>query len=64
MVNQMQNTMNNAEKLPIAPMPIKGKPYRHQIQAFNFVCRLFGLAKGGGVPNISGWGAALLMEMG
>ena len=48
----------------IIPMLIKGKPYKHQIHAFNFICSLFGLLKGGGVPAISGWGAALLMEMG
>ena len=25
-------------------MPIRAKPYRHQIEAFNFVCGTFGLA--------------------
>ena len=25
------------------PMPIKVNPYQHQVKAFNFVCRLFGL---------------------
>ena len=28
---------------PALPMPIKATPYRHQIEAFNFVCGLFGL---------------------
>jgi hypothetical protein len=56
--------MNNAKTQPIIPMPIKGRPYKHQIRAFNFICSLFGLLKGGGFPAISGWGAALLMEMG
>jgi hypothetical protein len=61
---KMQDSMNNAKTLSIIPMPIKGRPYKHQIRAFNFICSLFGLLKGGGVPAISGWGAALLMEMG
>jgi len=25
------------------PMPVKVKPYRHQVEAFRFVCTLFGL---------------------
>lgn len=32
---------------PILPMPIRATPYRHQIEAFNFVCALFGLVEGG-----------------
>ena len=28
-------------------MPVKAKPYRHQIEAFNFVCEMFGLVIGG-----------------
>ncbi len=32
---------------PILPMPIRATPYRHQIEAFNFVCELFGLLPGG-----------------
>jgi len=32
---------------PNIAMPIKAKPYEHQIKAFNFVCRLFGLTEGG-----------------
>lgn len=32
---------------PILPMPIRDTPYRHQIEAFNFVCALFGLVAGG-----------------
>ena len=30
------------------PMPVKGQPYRHQQEAFEFACRLFGLMEGGG----------------
>ena len=29
--------------IPLLPMPIKAKPYAHQIAAFNFVCEKFGL---------------------
>jgi len=32
---------------PLLPMPIKVAPYRHQIEAFNFVCTKFGLVHGG-----------------
>jgi hypothetical protein len=51
---------------PKINMPIKGTPYNHQIEAFNFVCRLFGLARGGDVTisiNSTLNSAALLMEM-
>lgn len=42
------------------PMPIKVKPYKHQIDAFDFVCGLFGVPS----SQIMSQGAALLMEMG
>lgn len=42
------------------PMPIKGRPYAHQLQAFDFACRKFGLS----VPYKDSNGVALLMEMG
>jgi hypothetical protein len=29
--------------VPAEPIPIKVKPYQHQIQAYNFVCDLLGL---------------------
>ena len=45
-------------------MPIKAKPYQHQIDAFNFTCKLFGLVKGGDAPTISiSNSCSLLMEM-
>jgi hypothetical protein len=51
------------EKNRMQPMPVKGTPYHHQRQAFDFVCGLFGL-KGGDDPlSIRSCGAALLMEM-
>ena len=46
---------------PLLPMPIKAAPYRHQIDAFNFVCGKFGLIPASGMASS---GAALLMEMG
>ncbi len=41
-------------------MPIKATPYRHQQEAFDFVCWQFGLTDG----TLRSRGAALLMEMG
>ncbi|SDN06750.1 hypothetical protein [Acetanaerobacterium elongatum] len=45
-------------------MPVKARPYRHQQEAFDFACKLFGLPVGGDVRRIFSRGAALLMEMG
>ncbi|MCI8360631.1 MAG: hypothetical protein HFE86_04760 [Clostridiales bacterium] len=40
--------MNAREEIhPARPMPIQATPYRHQIEAFHFVCGLFGLLPGG-----------------
>ena len=33
---------------PVQPMPIRVKPYQHQVQAYNFVGNLLGLFDGGG----------------
>lgn len=54
------------ETLPVLPMPIKAVPYRHQIEAFNFVCEMFGLMPEGGAGEfpVRSAGCALLMEMG
>ena len=54
------------ETLPVLSMPIKAAPYRHQIEAFNFVCGMFGLMPegGGGEFPVRSAGCALLMEMG
>lgn len=41
-------------------MPVRVKPYRHQLTAYRFVCSLFGLTGNASVSP----GAALLMEMG
>jgi len=38
------------------PMPIKAKPYAHQVAAFNFVCGLFGLDSTGGDSDDEGHG--------
>ena len=47
-------------------MPVTAKPYRHQVEAFEFACREFGLTEGGDAPtiSISRSGVAYLMEMG
>ena len=45
---------------PDTALPIRATPYRHQIEAYEYACGLFGLLSG---PMESG-GCALLMEMG
>ena len=55
--------MNQETQLNYPPMPIKAVPYKHQRDAFELACRLFGLLKGGDVPPISK-GCSYLMEMG
>jgi len=48
----------------MTPMPVKGAPYKHQREAFEFALRLFGLTKGGDDNiSISSRGVAFLMEM-
>lgn len=37
--------MGNQDEYP--PMPIKATPYKHQRDAFELACRLFGLRGGG-----------------
>ena len=31
------------DEVPILPMPIKAKPYQHQVRAYNFALRTFGI---------------------
>ena len=31
------------DEVPIYPMPIKAKPYQHQVRAYNFALRTFGI---------------------
>ena len=38
-----QTETNAADETPIKPMPIKAKPYQHQVRAYNFALRLFGI---------------------
>lgn len=40
--------------LPLLPMGVKVKPYSHQVDAFNFVCQIFGLIKTGGAKDANG----------
>lgn len=51
------------DNAPLLPMPIKVKPYAHQVTAFNFVCNKLALLPGAAY-SLGGYGAALLMEMG
>ena len=44
-------------------MPIRATPYKHQREAFELACRLFGLVEGGDAPPVSR-GCSYLMEMG
>lgn len=50
--------MGNIARLPA--MPIRAKPYEHQVRTYEFACGLFGLADG----IVRSRGAALLLEMG
>ena len=34
---------SEADEVPLIPMPIKATPYQHQVRAYNFALRLFGL---------------------
>lgn len=54
------------ESRPALSMPVKVTPYRHQQEAFGFVCRSFGLLPEpeAGPPVLKSSGCALLMEMG
>lgn len=46
-------------------LPIRAKPYRHQIEAYQYACGLFGLPVDGNTPPaMKSGGCALLMEMG
>jgi len=48
--------MNERDPTPKIPMTIKAKAYRHQIEAFNFVCKCFGLFAEGGASDAKGRG--------
>ena len=39
---QTGDALEKDEK-PIVPMPIKATPYQHQVRAYNFALRLFGI---------------------
>jgi hypothetical protein len=42
---------SSKEILPCLPMGVMVKPYSHQVDAFNFVCQIFGLIKTGGAKD-------------
>ena len=59
-----QNKKGRAALPNTLTMPVKAIPYRHQYEAFNFACGLFGLLEGGDAQHsIRSRGMALLMEM-
>ena len=37
---------NTGDEDPIFPMPIKATPYQHQVRAYNFALRTFGIGGG------------------
>jgi hypothetical protein len=57
--------MSNRDPTQLISMPVRAKPYGHQVEAFNFVCGLYELAREGGATSISisSRGSALLMDM-
>jgi len=42
---EQEQTQDKEE--PLIPMPIKATPYQHQIRAYNFALRLFGIGGAG-----------------
>lgn len=42
-VKQKTEQQQSQDEKPIIPMPIKATPYQHQVRAFNFAIRMFGL---------------------
>ncbi|MBP1920407.1 hypothetical protein [Youngiibacter multivorans] len=50
---QVQNSQEQKTKAqhlvePDQPMPIKVKPYSHQVIGYNLACRILGIIEGGG----------------
>ncbi|MBP1920291.1 hypothetical protein J2Z34_002802 [Youngiibacter multivorans] len=45
---QEQKTKTPHKVEPEQPMPIKVKPYLHQIIGYNLACRILGIFEGGG----------------
>ena len=43
---EMKTKEKSVDEVPIVPMPIKVKPYQHQIRAFNFAMKMFGIGGG------------------
>ena len=69
-INVVGTNVSGDDVKPVIEMPVKGTPFKHQVEGFNFVCGLFGLAESYGAelqnpshPEAS-TGAALLCEMG
>lgn len=46
--SQVQKTKRPHLEEPEQPMPIKVKPYSHQVIGYNLACRILGIFEGGG----------------
>jgi len=42
-VDEKELEQDEVQQIAIIPMPIKATPYQHQIRAYNFALRLFGI---------------------
>lgn len=49
--NAIQSESTKLKEKEVEPMPIKVKPYSHQIQAYNFVGKKLGIFEGGGLND-------------
>lgn len=49
--NTIQSVITKSKENPLEPMPIKVKPYRHQVQAYNFVGEKLEIFEGGGLND-------------
>ena len=43
LIEAADQQMQQEDEVPLIPMPIKATPYQHQIRAYNFALRLFGI---------------------
>ena len=45
-LSPLVETQAAGDEVPIFPMPIKATPYQHQVRAYNFALRTFGIGGG------------------
>lgn len=46
-ISQSVSEPSAGDEDPLIPMPIKAKPYQHQVRAYNFALRTFGIGGDG-----------------